>query len=390
MFQVSSVKMHFVVKKNIYSVEHARKLAKTILPKVVFDYIDGGAEDETTMLENTQAFREIYFHPKMAQGRFTPDIKIELFGQTLDLPVILAPCGLVKVMHPSGGIAAVEAARNFNTISVLSAVAGTSIEQASKVSIKNLWFQLYVSTGRQEAGNIIDRVEKTGINTLVVTIDTPALGNRLRDLYNGVSTPLKLGWDNGFKLAYQALSRPLWIYRMVNDAVKITKQSSGQFMSPEMLKMAESPFSWDDIAWIRERWRGNLVVKGVLSAKDALNAIDVGADAIVVSNHGGRQLNGVLPTIKVLPDVKKAVGDKAVIILDSGIRQSSDVIKALCLGADAVMIGRAYLYGLAVDGQYGIERILHIFKTGLIRDLTLLGVKGVSELNSEWVNKTQL
>ncbi len=372
---------------NLFSVDQARKKAKLRLPKVVFDYIDGAADDEVTMNLNTRAFDDIMLNPKMAQGKFDCDLSTSVLGQELALPVILAPCGLVRVMHPDGAIGVAKAAINMQTISVLSTVAGNPLSEVAETGSHNLWFQLYSSRGRQEVESLLQEIHKNRVSVLVVTVDTPALGNRLRDIYNGVSTPLRVTASNAVQLGYQVLSKPKWSYNMLNDGLKLMKKSkpSGSDSSKNMLNMAASPFSWEDIKWIRSQWRGKLVIKGILNASDAKMCVDCGADAIVISNHGGRQLEGVSPTIKVLSEVVSEVGDQTEVILDSGIRRGTHVIKAIALGAKAVMIGRPYLYGLAANGQMGVENILRIFQSELIRDMTLLGCRSIKDLDKSFL-----
>ena len=382
-----------MTKPNLYSIDHARNLAKSYLPKVVFDYIDGAADDEITMRLNRSAFDEVYFNPKMAQGKFIPNLKVKILGYELDLPVLLAPCGLVRVMHPDGALGVAKAAVNKNTVSVLSTVAGSSIAEVATVDSNLLWYQLYSSNGRAEIESVIDELNSHKIEVLVVTVDTPALGNRLRDIENGVSTPLRINSSNAIQLGYQVLSKPRWTYNMLKDGIKLFEKSkdlrednrgnSGK----DMLQMAASPFSWDDIKWIKQIWNKKLVVKGILSGSDAKKAVDSGADAVVISNHGGRQLEGVSPTFMMLPEIVSSVNKNAEVILDSGIRRGSHVLKALALGANAVMIGRPYLYGLAVNGQKGVENILEIFKTELIRDMNLLGCKNLEALDETFLIK---
>ncbi len=373
--------------KNLYSVDNARKRAKAILPKVVFDYIDGAADDEVTMRVNTDAFNDIMLNPRMAQGKMECDLSTTVLGHKIDLPVILAPCGLVRIMHPDGATGVNIAARNKNTISVLSTVAGSTLAEVAKSGTENLWFQLYSSRGRNEVEIMLDEISKHELDVLVVTVDTPALGNRLRDIKNGVTTPLRMTTSNAIQLGYQVLSKPKWSYQMLNDGLKLMKKpkDNKNDSSKSMLNMAASPFSWDDIKWIRSRWRGKLVIKGILNSTDAKNAVESGADGIIVSNHGGRQLEGVSPTIKVLSNIVESVNDGAEVILDSGVRRGTHVIKAVAIGAKAVMIGRPYLYGLAINGQKGVENILDIFHAELIRDMTLLGCKSIRELDMSYI-----
>ncbi|MCL4434115.1 MAG: alpha-hydroxy-acid oxidizing protein [Actinobacteria bacterium] len=399
----------------MYSVEDARHLARRTLPRVVFDYIDGGAEDEVTMDANYQAFRDIFFRPKMAVRMPRPRIATTVLGTPLRLPILLAPCGLVRVMHPDGAVGIARAAVASGTVSILSSVAGTPPEELSGIA-GSRWFQLYAAD-RDAAGRLMDRAVASGFGCLMVTVDTPALGKRERDLHNGVTPPLRLDARSAVRLGYQVLAKPRWALNMAGAGVKFKRRSmqlpagtsngaegvhdaggadslrgqrrlasiSGSLSPAGRVVMEASAFSWDDIAWIRSRWTGSLVVKGVLSATDAVLAVESGADCVVVSNHGGRQLEGAPATMRVLPEVVAAVGGKVEVLVDSGVRRGADVVKAIALGARAVLIGRPYLYGLAAGGQHGVEGILNIFREEMERTMTLLGCPGVDALDSTWL-----
>jgi L-lactate dehydrogenase (cytochrome) len=365
------------------NVADARRRAKRVLPKVVFDYVDGGAEDEQTMLANRTAFREIDFRPRMAAGDRTPSLSVRLFGELLRLPVILAPCGLVRLMHPDGAVGAARAASAKGTVSVLSTVAGTPLEEVAAGSSGPLWFQLYSAGGRAESEALIQRAQKAGCKALVVTVDTPVLGHRERDLRNGVDPPLRINARGVIRLGPQILSRPVWTWRMATDGLQMLSAPA----EPSVLSGSTiaSPFRWTDIEWMRTRWDGVLMVKGVLSAEDARRSASCGADGVVVSNHGGRQLEGAPATLRVLPEIVAEVGDDIEVLLDGGIRRGSDVVKALALGARAVLIGRPYLYGLATSGRQGVERVLDILAEEMSRTMALLGCPGVDSLDPSWL-----
>jgi isopentenyl diphosphate isomerase/L-lactate dehydrogenase-like FMN-dependent dehydrogenase len=379
----------------LHSVADARQRARRVLPRVVFDYVDGGAEDEVTMAENERAFRELAFRPRMAVGVAEPDLGTTVLGTELSFPVLLAPCGLVRLLHPDGAAGAGRAAAGRGTIWVLSTVAGATLESVADAG-GHRWFQLYAPGGRDEAATMLERAESAGYEALVVTVDTPALGNRERDVRNGVAPPLRLDARTAIALGPQVLARPRWALRMMRDGVSLfgrprpagggdlAKRDNG-IGAAGAVSMLASPFSWDDVAWIRQRWTRPLVVKGVLSAEDARLAAGAGADAVVVSNHGGRQLDGAPATARVLPEVVAAVGGQTEVLVDGGIRRGGDVLKALALGARAVLVGRAYLYGLAAAGQGGVEQILDALRSEMTRDMRLLGCSSVAELDASWL-----
>jgi L-lactate dehydrogenase (cytochrome) len=385
----------------IANVADARRIAKRTLPGVVFDYIDGAADDEVTMRDNVAAFDKVVFRPQMGQDVRQPNLETTVLGHTVSMPLMLAPCGLVRAMHPDGAPGAARAAANRGTLSVLSTVAGSTIGQVAPVAPGRVWFQLYAAGGRPAADVLLDHAKDHGVDVLIVTIDTPALGNRERDRHHGVTSPLRIDARNAIHLGPQVLSRPVWVYRMTRDGVstvrrdrssaaeasKQTNQDEAQARGFSMLKMVASPFSWSDIEYLRERWDGKMAVKGLLSGADAKIAASLGSDAVIISNHGGRQLDGAPATFRVLPEVVDAVGDSVEVLLDGGVRRGSHVVKAVALGARAVFIGRPYLYGLAAGGQAGVEHILDLFRSEIERTMVLLGCASVAELGPEWVTR---
>lgn len=399
--------------KRILNVADARRRARKVLPRVVFDYVDGGADDELTMEDNERAFREISFRPKMACDIGDPELRTTVLGTDVMFPVLLAPCGLVRLMHPDGAAGAARAAESRGTVSVLSTVAGVTMEEVARTAGGHRWFQLYAAGGRDVAAGMIERAAASGYEGLVVTVDTPALGNRERDLRNGVRPPLRLDAHTAIALGPQVLARPRWTARMVRDGVSMLGRpgrgddqaasrpaSSGRLSAAGgglsaaggglgaagAVAMLASPFTWSDIAWMRQRWTKPLLVKGILSGDDARRALDAGADAVVVSNHGGRQLDGAPATARVLPEVVQAVGEGGEVLVDGGVRRGGDVVKALALGAKAVLIGRPYLYGLTVAGQHGVEQVLDLFRVEMRRSMRLLGCASVRDLDSTWLS----
>jgi L-lactate dehydrogenase (cytochrome) len=377
----------------IYSIEDARRRAARALPRPLFDYIDGGADDEVTMGENVRAFREVTFRPRMAVGAAEPTTATTLLGIPLSIPVILAPAGLVRFMHPDGAVGVARAAADKGIVSVLSTVAGTSLEEVAAGSGGPMWFQLYSPGGPAQTEELVRRAHGAGYRGLVVTVDTAALGHRERDVRHGVAQPFDLTPARAARLAAQVAVRPRWLAAMARSglrpgAVAAGPERSGRPVDPSarVMAMGASPFSWDDVGAIRRAWSGPLLVKGVLTAEDAARALATGADGVVVSNHGGRQLDGAPATMRALPAIVDAVAGKGAVVLDSGVRRGSDVVKALAAGADAVMIGRAYLYGLAAGGQAGVARVLDVLEAEMVRTLVLMGCPSPGDLDRSWID----
>ncbi len=385
---ICSVATAMPVANRLHNVAEARRRARRVLPRALFDYIDGGAEDEVTMGENERALRQIAFRPRMGTKVERPRLDTTVLGRSVSLPVLLAPCGLVEMVHPDGAIGVARAARKAGTVSVLSTVAGTPPATLSDEPGPR-WFQLYAA-GRDEADDLMGQASSAGFEGLVVTIDTPALGLRDRDVRNGVGGPIRFDARSALRFGPQIVARPGWSLRMLRR-MQWTDAGTGRVAAGvasvgfPTVAMLASPFGWDDIARIRRRWSGSLVIKGVLSGDDALRAADAGADAVVVSNHGGRQLEGAPATVRVLPEVADAAGDRVEVLMDGGVRRGGDVIKALAIGARAVLVGRPYLYALAVAGEPGVERLLDIFRNEMSRTLSLLGCPDVAELNRSWL-----
>ena len=367
-----------------------RRLARARLPRAVFDYIDGGAEAETTLRENTRAFEDIVLRPRSAVATARCDLRTPVLGAELGLPVLLAPVGSSRMFYPRGEELAARAAGDAGTVYVLSTLSGTRVEDVAAATRGPVWYQLYLVGGRDVALAAIARARSAGCSALVVTIDTPIAGLRERDVRNDVTTLI-----SGSSLARlphvgQFLTRPRWLAGFLGDGGLMSFPNvvlpSGPMPYADVGVMLQAAMvSWDDLRWIRDAWRGPVVVKGVHTADDARKAIDRGADALVVSNHGGRQLDGVAATIRVLPEVVAAAGGRVEVLLDSGIRRGSDVVKALCLGARGVLVGRAYAYGLGAGGGAGVAKAIEILRTDIVRTLTLLGVSSTAALDGSSV-----
>jgi isopentenyl diphosphate isomerase/L-lactate dehydrogenase-like FMN-dependent dehydrogenase len=369
-----------------------REMARRRLPRAIFDYVDGGAEDEITLRGNRRAFEEVTFRPRQSFPVPNPDLRVRVLDHDLAMPVILAPVGYLRMMHPDGELAAARAAAAAGLLCVLSTVSGHRLEAFRAATTGPAWFQLYLLGGRDAAAAAIERARNAGFSALVVTIDVYVAGMRERDLHNG--TPQLLGNSLVDKLPYlpQVLARPGWlidflrdggIHRLPNVVVPGEGPMPLRDVSTELFR---SSFTWDDMSWIREIWPGPIVFKGVLSADDARRCLDHGAAAIVVSNHGGRQLDSSPATLRILPEVVAAVDGRAEILLDGGVRRGVDVIKAICLGATAVQIGRAYAYGLGAAGEQGVARAIEIFRTDLVRNLRLLGCSSIGDLDASYVH----
>ena len=376
--------------ERMWNVAEARRRARHRLPRVVFDYIDGDAEDGVTHRRNTDDYDAITFQPRTGNKALAPSLQTEVFGTTVAMPVLLAPCGLTRLMHPDGTTAIARAAASRGTIQVLSTIAGNSPEEVAAASTAPKWFQLYASGGLNEGAEaLIERARRSGYEALVVTMDTAALGNRERDIRNGIQLGHKPSPGALARLLAQVAVKPRWSLSMAApgaEFVKAAKSGTTAGAQAGVVGISGSPFSWADVAAIRSRWPGRLVVKGIMTVDDARRSVDAGADGVIVSNHGGRQLDGSPPTPRVLPAVADAVGGATVVMADSGLRRGTHVVKALAMGAKAVFIGRAYLYGFAVGGQAGVERVLDIFRAEITRTLTLLGCHSVADLDQGWLD----
>jgi L-lactate dehydrogenase (cytochrome) len=373
------------------NVADLRLAAKKRLPRAVFDYIDGGADAEWTMRENARAFDDLLFRPRSAVATPACDLRTTVLGQTIDLPFILAPVGSSRMFWPRGEEVAARAAGDAGTVYALSTLSGCAVRDVTAATRGPVWYQLYIIGGRDVACAAIERAKNCGCSALVVTIDTPVAGMRERDVRNGVKELVSGAPFAMFPYVFQFLARPRWLAGYLRDG--------GLMKFPNIvLKEGPMPYAdvgaaleqamvcWDDFKWIRDAWQGPIVAKGVHTADDARKAIDHGADAVVVSNHGGRQLDGVAATIRVLPEVIDAVNGQIEVLLDGGIRRGSDVVKALALGARAVLIGRAYAYGLGAAGGAGVARTIDILRGDIIRTMKLLGCASVRELDRSFIS----
>lgn len=373
------------------NIEDLRVAARRRLPRSVFDYIDGGADGEVTLRENSRAFEDVTFRPRYAVETPTPDLRTTVLGTPLSMPIILAPVGSSRMFWPRGEEVAAAVAGAAGTVYSLSTLSGCRLEDVRKSTPGAAWYQLYLCGGREVASATVQRAQQVGYSALILTIDTPVAGLRERDLRNGAKELLTRRPGPMLPFIGQFLARPRWLADFFRDGGLMSfpnvMLADGPMPYADVgLALEQSTVTWKDLQWIREIWKGPIVIKGVHTAEDARRAVDEGADAIVVSNHGGRQLDGVAATIRVLPEVVAAVGSRTEVLLDSGIRRGGDVAKALCLGARAVLVGRAYAYGLAAAGGPGVARAIEILKADLARTMKLLGVQSVAELDRSYVS----
>ena len=375
----------------VINIEDLRRLARWRLPKPVFDYLDGGAEDEITLRENTRAFQDIRFRPRGAIATKKCDLAVRVLGQELSFPAMLAPIGYSRLMHPGGEVAAAKAAGDAGTAYTLSTISGHKLEAVKAATKGPAWYQLYLLGGREAAEGGIDRARRAGYSALVITVDTAVAGMRERDPRNGMKEILGESFLAKLPYLLEILAHPRWLAAFLADGgvprlENIVVPGQGPMKLVDVASaLVGAAVTWDDLGWIRKVWTGPIVVKGILTAGDAKRAIDEGAAAVVVSNHGGRQLDSVSATIRVLPEVVSAVNDETEVLMDGGIRRGSDIVKAICLGARGVLIGRAYAYGLGAAGEAGVTRALEILRADIERTLRLLGCPSVAALDCSYV-----
>jgi isopentenyl diphosphate isomerase/L-lactate dehydrogenase-like FMN-dependent dehydrogenase len=389
MTRISSAKLSRAV-----NIEDLRALARRRVPRIVFNYIDGGAEAEWTLRENRRAFERVTFRPQPAVAVPWCDLRTRVLGMELSMPILLAPVGYLRVMHPEGEIAAARAAGRAAVGLILSTVSGHRLEDVRAASSGQVWYQLYLTGGRTAAESAMARAMDVGYTVLVITIDSNVIGHREREERDGMEELLRGSIWSKIPFAPQVFARPRWLGRFLLDGGLpdmpniVTPERGVYRVRDAHTAMERQAFSWNDMPWIRALWKGPIIIKGVLSVEDAKRSLDNGVAAVVVSNHGGRQLDGVPASLQVLPEVVAAVNDQAEVLMDSGIRRGSDIVKAICLGARAVLCGRAYAYGLAAAGEPGVTRALAILRAELERCLQLLGCPSVSALNQSYVRVT--
>ena len=381
-----------VASPRVVSIDDFRPLARRRLPKAVFDYLDGGAEGEVTLRENCRAFEDVTFRPRHAVAHANCELCTRVLGFNLSLPFLLAPVGYSRLMHPGGEVVAARAAGAAGTAYILSTISGHKLEDVKAGSGGPVFYQLYLMGGRGAAEAVIDRARVAGFSALVVTIDTPVSGMRERDFRNGMKELVSGGLLAKVPFIPELLSHPGWLISFLRDGglpglPNVVIPGQGPMTLVDIgAALASAAVTWADLGWIRQHWDGPIVVKGVLTGDDARRAVDEGAAAVVVSNHGGRQLDCVPASLRALPEVVKAVNGQVEVLMDGGIRRGTDIVKAICLGARAVLCGRAYAYGLAAAGEAGVVRAIEILRTDVERTLRLLGCPSITALDRSYVN----
>src|SRR6266850_3714022 len=380
------------ISSRVVSIADFRSLARRRLPRAVFDYLDGGAEGEVTLRENCRVFEDVTFRPRQAVTVPGCELQTRFLGLELSFPAQLAPIGYSRLMHPGGEVAAARAAGLAGIAYILSTISGHRLEDVKASSSGPVLYQLYLLGGREAAEGSIERARAAGFSSLVVTIDTPVAGLRERDLHNGVKELLSGSLLAKARFLPEIVMHLGWLASFLLDGgvpklPNVVMPGRGAMPLIDVsAALASAAVCWEDLRWIRNHWHGSIVVKGVLTGDDARRAVDEGAAAVVVSNHGGRQLDGVAASLRALPEVVAAVNGRTEVLMDGGIRRGADIVKAICLGARAVLCGRAYAYGLAVSGEAGVMQALEILRAGVERTLRLLGCASIAALDRSYVS----
>ena len=374
------------------NVNDLRKLAKRRLPRAMFHYIDGGADDEVTLRRNTVAFEDYELQPSFLNPVDQINTRINLFRKELNIPFFIAPTGMSRLFHHTKENAVARAAAKFGTVYTLSTMGTASLEEIAEETDGLKMFQIYILKDRGLTKEFVSRCKAANYDALCLTVDVPLAGNRERDKVTGMTMPPRFTLKSLFSFAMH----PRWSFnllihpdfRLANVVHRVDALSNSPM---SLIEYVNSQFdrtvSWEDVAWLIQEWNGPFVIKGLLTADDATKAKDVGASAIMISNHGGRQLDGTPAPIDCISSMREAVGNDLELIVDGGIRRGTHIIKALALGADAVSIGKAYLYGLAAGGQKGVELALQMLRNELERDMALLGVSSIKQLSSKYIRK---
>lgn len=376
------------------TIEDLRRIARRRLPRGVFDYIDGGAEDELTMRANSEAYRRLTFAPRVLRDMSEADTSSMLLGKALSYPMVLAPTGFTRIANSAGELAVARAAKRAGLPYALSTLGTRSIEEVAEAGGDRLWFQIYTWRDRDLITEMIRRAAASGYEAVCLTVDAPVLGRRERDVRRGFTLPPKIGLST----IMDGIVHPGWSWDFLTSEPIIFANVAGRSVGDgtDAISLAEyvgtqfdPSLSWDEIDWLRGVWEGPIVIKGIQSVDDARIAADRGVDAIVISNHGGRQLDSAPATLDLLPEIAEAVGGKTEIICDGGVRRGSDIVKAIALGANAVMAGRPYLYGLGAAGEAGVDHVLDNFASEMKRTMALIGCTNTKELNSDHLRQTQ-
>ncbi|NND76257.1 MAG: alpha-hydroxy-acid oxidizing protein [Ilumatobacter sp.] len=371
--------------KRAASVEDYRRIAKRRLPFGVFDYIDGGAEDERTLRRNSADFSDIEFRPRVLRDVSNIDTSTSIFGRPAEMPLILAPTGFTRIAHSQGELAVARAAARAGVPWSLSTMGTRSIEEVAAVSDGDKWFQVYTWKDRGLVRDLVERARAAGYTALWLTVDTAVLGRRERDVRRGMTLPPKIGLGTLIDGAIHPSwtidflrSEPITFANVVGRGTE--DGSTAVSLAEHVARQFDQALSWDDIDWLRSLWDGPIVLKGIQTVADAKQAVAAGVDGIGLSNHGGRQLDDAPTPISLVEPVRQEVGADATIICDGGVRRGSDIVKALALGADSVAIGRPYFYALGAAGERGVDHMLRFMRDGLERTMALSGVRTIDEI----------
>ncbi len=367
-----------------HTIADLQAIARRRTPRAVFDYTDGGAEGEVTLRQATEAFGRVEFAPRILRDVSLTDTSTSILGQPSALPMAFAPTGFTRMMHHEGEAAVVRVAERIGVPAALSTLGTTSIEDFAAAAPKaRHWFQLYVWSDHAASQELVERADAAGYEALILTVDVPVAGARLRDVRNGLTVPPGLTLKT---VVDTALHPSWWINFLTNEPLEFASFRSWKGTVAELINEVFDPaLDFDDLAWLRGLWRRPLIVKGIQCVEDAVAVVDLGADAIVVSNHGGRQLDRAPVTLEQLPAIVDAVGDRAEVYFDGGVRTGADIVAAVAFGARAVLVGRAFLYGLMAAGERGVQRAADILATEAKRTMQLLGVTTVAELGRQHV-----
>ncbi|MDP6345969.1 MAG: alpha-hydroxy acid oxidase [Alphaproteobacteria bacterium] len=374
-----------------HNIDDLRRAARRKVPLLIFDFVDGAAEDEVTLARNRNGFDRYQLVPHNFVDVSEIDTTTTVLGRRVEAPLVVSPTGLPRLVHHTGEEGLVPAAGKHGIPYTLSSASSTSIEAVANLSSGPKWFQIYVWKDRAIVDDFIDRCKGAGYDALCLTVDVPITGNRERDVRNGLALPPK----PTPAVLFDMLCKPTWLWHLktkpeftlANLVGRVEQDTSASNLSRYTEEQLDKSLSWDDAARMKERWDGPFAIKGVLRAEDARRAVDLGFDGIIVSNHGGRQLDHAPAPIDVLPEIVAAVEGRAQVILDGGVRRGTDVLKALSLGATACMAGRPYLYGLGAGGQAGVERAMEILKGEIRRDLMLLGCAKATDLGPQYLRQ---
>lgn len=381
------------LQRRAYSIDAMRLLAKRALPRAVFDFADGAAEQELTLRRNEAAFDDYVFVPKPLNGAATRNLSVELFGRKLSLPVIVGPTGLSGLFWPNGEKATARAASAAGTAFCLSHGSVCTLEDLATTGASPRWMQVFIYADRGFTAELAQRAKAAGYEALVLTIDNQLLGNRERDIRNGFTIPPRFGVA---ALAEMSLKAP-WLLRMRKELKRITfgnylrpgEKTQLQTLAQRMSSLLDPSMSWKDVEELRRVWDGPLILKGVLHPDEVRGAINCGCDGVIVSNHGGRQLDGAISSLDALPAAVEAAGGRIPVLLDGGVRRGADVVKAIALGARACLVGRPQLWGLAVAGEAGVAQVLEIYRREIDRVMGLCGVSRLSDIDASLIARSQ-